>query len=72
MVALISAQAKQRVLGLIEEGKQQGAVCELDGSQCEVEGFPEGNWVESNLIQWRHHRDVDLYPRNLRTCFGVY
>ncbi|NIY88021.1 CoA-acylating methylmalonate-semialdehyde dehydrogenase, partial [Vibrio campbellii] len=42
---LISAQAKQRVLGLIEEGKQQGAVCELDGSQCEVEGFPEGNWV---------------------------
>ncbi|MCV5389189.1 aldehyde dehydrogenase family protein, partial [Escherichia coli] len=37
---LISEQAKQRVLDLIEDGKQQGAVCELDGSQCEVEGFP--------------------------------
>lgn len=47
---LISAHAKQRVLGLIEEGKQQGAVCELDGSQCEVEGFPEGNWVGPTLF----------------------
>ncbi|MFN1620253.1 CoA-acylating methylmalonate-semialdehyde dehydrogenase [Vibrio rotiferianus] len=47
---LISAQAKQRVLGLIEEGKQQGAVCELDGSQCKVEGFPEGNWVGPTLF----------------------
>ncbi|WP_038877217.1 CoA-acylating methylmalonate-semialdehyde dehydrogenase [Vibrio jasicida] len=47
---LISAQAKQRVLRLIEEGKQQGAVCELDGSQCEVEGFPEGNWVGPTLF----------------------
>ncbi|MGR5154995.1 CoA-acylating methylmalonate-semialdehyde dehydrogenase [Vibrio owensii] len=47
---LISAQAKQRVLSLIEEGKQQGAVCELDGSQCEVEGFPEGNWVGPTLF----------------------
>ncbi|CAH1558861.1 CoA-acylating methylmalonate-semialdehyde dehydrogenase [Vibrio rotiferianus] len=47
---LISAQAKQRVLGLIEEGKQQGAVCELDGSRCKVEGFPEGNWVGPTLF----------------------
>ncbi|PAW08523.1 methylmalonate-semialdehyde dehydrogenase (CoA acylating), partial [Vibrio sp. V1B] len=47
---LISAHAKQRVLSLIEEGKQQGAVCELDGSQCEVEGFPEGNWVGPTLF----------------------
>ncbi|HGY9579762.1 TPA: CoA-acylating methylmalonate-semialdehyde dehydrogenase [Vibrio harveyi] len=47
---LISAQAKQRVLSLIEEGKQQGAVCELDGCQCEVEGFPEGNWVGPTLF----------------------
>ncbi|MGR5531187.1 CoA-acylating methylmalonate-semialdehyde dehydrogenase [Vibrio alfacsensis] len=47
---LISAQAKARVLRLIEEGKQQGAVCELDGSQCEVEGFPDGNWVGPTLF----------------------
>ncbi|MDF4603335.1 CoA-acylating methylmalonate-semialdehyde dehydrogenase, partial [Vibrio parahaemolyticus] len=47
---LISEQAKQRVLGLIELGKQQGAVCELDGSQCEVEGFPDGNWIGPTLF----------------------
>lgn len=47
---LISQQAKARVLGLIAEGKAQGAVCELDGSQCEVDGFPDGNWVGPTLF----------------------
>ncbi|KOO04206.1 CoA-acylating methylmalonate-semialdehyde dehydrogenase [Vibrio nereis] len=47
---LISQQAKTRVLNLISEGKAQGAVCELDGSQCEVEGFPDGNWVGPTLF----------------------
>lgn len=47
---LISPQAKQRVLSLIEQGKQQGAVCELDGSQCTVDGLPHGNWVGPTLF----------------------
>ncbi|GEM75098.1 CoA-acylating methylmalonate-semialdehyde dehydrogenase [Vibrio sagamiensis] len=47
---LINSQAKERVLGLISEGKQQGAVCELDGSQCNVEGFENGNWVGPTLF----------------------
>ncbi|MGD8172843.1 CoA-acylating methylmalonate-semialdehyde dehydrogenase [Vibrio sp. TRT 21S02] len=47
---LISQQAKLRVLRLIEEGKSQGARCELDGSQCHVDGFPEGNWVGPTLF----------------------
>ncbi|UUM32405.1 CoA-acylating methylmalonate-semialdehyde dehydrogenase [Vibrio japonicus] len=47
---LISQQAKARVLSLIAEGKAQGAVCELDGSHCEVEGFPDGNWVGPTLF----------------------
>ncbi len=42
---LISPQAKQRVLGLIEQGKQEGATCLLDGSHCEVDGYPNGNWI---------------------------
>lgn len=42
---LISPQAKQRVLKLIEQGKQEGATCLLDGSDCEVPGLPNGNWV---------------------------
>jgi len=47
---LISKQAKQRVLGLIEEGKAQGAKCELDGSQCTVDGYPDGNWLAPTLF----------------------
>lgn len=47
---LISPQAKQRVLGLIEQGKKEGATCLLDGSECVVEGFPDGNWVGPTLF----------------------
>ncbi|RJX75597.1 methylmalonate-semialdehyde dehydrogenase (CoA acylating) [Vibrio sinensis] len=47
---LISAQAKQRVLDLIDEGKASGAHCLLDGSACEVEGHPNGNWVGPTLF----------------------
>jgi malonate-semialdehyde dehydrogenase (acetylating)/methylmalonate-semialdehyde dehydrogenase len=47
---LISKQAKSRVLDLIQQGKAQGAVCELDGSHCVVEGSPEGNWVGPTLF----------------------
>lgn len=47
---LISQQAKQRVLRLIQEGKDQGAICELDGSECTVEGQPNGNWVGPTIF----------------------
>ncbi|MGF1760504.1 CoA-acylating methylmalonate-semialdehyde dehydrogenase [Photobacterium sagamiensis] len=47
---LISPIAKERVLRLIQQGKDQGAVCELDGSQCEVDGYPKGNWVGPTLF----------------------
>ncbi|RTZ17512.1 CoA-acylating methylmalonate-semialdehyde dehydrogenase [Vibrio aquaticus] len=47
---LISQHAKARVTALIDEGKAQGAKCELDGSQCKVEGFPDGNWLGPTLF----------------------
>lgn len=47
---LISQAAKERVLRLIDEGKAQGAICELDGSACTVEGYPQGNWVGPTLF----------------------
>lgn len=47
---LISKQAKARVVSLIEEGKAQGAKCELDGTQCDVEGLPDGNWLAPTLF----------------------
>lgn len=48
---LISPQARQRVLHLIEQGKTEGAECLLDGSQCEVDGYPDGNWVGPTLFR---------------------
>jgi malonate-semialdehyde dehydrogenase (acetylating)/methylmalonate-semialdehyde dehydrogenase len=42
---LISPQAKQRVLSLIQQGKDQGAECLVDGSAFSLPGYEEGNWV---------------------------
>lgn len=46
----ISPQAKQRVLTLIKQGKEEGATCLLDGSECTVDGLPDGNWVGPTLF----------------------
>ena len=42
---VISPQAKQRVLGLIQKGKDEGAECLLDGSDFTVPGYENGNWI---------------------------
>ena len=46
----ISVAARERVLGYIEQGKAEGANCLLDGSSCQVEGMPDGNWVGPTLF----------------------
>lgn len=61
---LISQQAKERVLSLIEEGKAQGAVCELDGSQCQVDGLPDGNWVGPTLFS-AVTTDMSIYQQEI-------
>ena len=47
---IISRTAHQRVLGLIEKGKEEGATCLLDGSEAVVDGLPDGNWVGPTLF----------------------
>lgn len=47
---IISKTAHQRVLGLIEKGKEEGATCLLDGSDVVVDGLPDGNWVGPTLF----------------------
>jgi len=47
---VISPQAKERVLKLIQQGKDEGATCLLDGSHCTVDGLPDGNWVGPTLF----------------------
>ncbi|MCG8609928.1 MAG: CoA-acylating methylmalonate-semialdehyde dehydrogenase [Pseudomonadales bacterium] len=47
---LISPAAKERVLELIQSGKDQGAQCLLDGSSYTHTDYPEGNWVGPTLF----------------------
>lgn len=47
---LVSGKARERVLGLIAKGKEEGAECLLDGSRCKVRGHPDGNWVGPTLF----------------------
>ncbi|MGI9276088.1 MAG: CoA-acylating methylmalonate-semialdehyde dehydrogenase [Endozoicomonas sp.] len=47
---LISKAARERVLSLIQQGKEEGATCLLDGTDCVVEGLPDGNWVGPTLF----------------------
>ncbi|WP_299726194.1 CoA-acylating methylmalonate-semialdehyde dehydrogenase [uncultured Endozoicomonas sp.] len=46
---VISVPAKERILGLIAKGKEE-ANCLLDGSDCTVEGLPDGNWIGPTLF----------------------
>ncbi|TXS93981.1 CoA-acylating methylmalonate-semialdehyde dehydrogenase [Parahaliea maris] len=47
---IISRPAYEKVLGLIQKGKDEGATCLLDGSDCVVDGLPDGNWVGPTLF----------------------
>lgn len=47
---VISPQAKQRILSLIEAGIKQGAKCPLDGRGLVVEKYPNGNFVGPTLL----------------------
>ncbi|KEA63424.1 Methylmalonate-semialdehyde dehydrogenase [Marinobacterium lacunae] len=57
---LINPQSKERVLRFIQEGKAAGAECILDGSECVVEGYPDGNWVGPTMF------------RNVTTDMSIY
>ncbi|MEF1285411.1 CoA-acylating methylmalonate-semialdehyde dehydrogenase [Vibrio sp. M250220] len=61
---LISEQAKARVIGLIEEGKAHGATCVLDGSQCCVDGYPNGNWLAPTLFSGVT-TDMSIYQQEI-------
>ena len=47
---LVSEAAKTRVEGLIETGRKEGAELVLDGRGCNVEGYPNGNFVGPTIF----------------------
>lgn len=60
----INPQARQRVLNLIQEGKEAGADCILDGSECIVEGYPDGNWVGPTMFS-NVTTDMSIYKEEI-------
>lgn len=71
---VISPQAKQRVLGLIQKGKDEGAECLLDGSDFTVPGYENGNWIGPTVFSGVTP-DMTIYKEEIfgpvLSCMGV-
>lgn len=61
---LITPQARQRALDLIASGKAQGAHCLLDGSNGQVQGYPDGNWLGPTLFS-DVTADMSIYQQEI-------
>jgi len=61
---LINKGAQQRVTKLIGSGIDQGATCLVDGRDCQVEGYPDGNWVGPTLFT-EVTTDMDIYKEEI-------
>jgi malonate-semialdehyde dehydrogenase (acetylating)/methylmalonate-semialdehyde dehydrogenase len=63
---LISPQAKQRVLTLIQQGKDEGANCLLDGSDfvMDKDGYQDGNWVGPTVFS-EVAEDMQIYQQEI-------
>lgn len=48
--AQINAKSAARIRDLIAQGEKEGASLDLDGRECQVEGYPDGNWVGPTLF----------------------
>jgi malonate-semialdehyde dehydrogenase (acetylating)/methylmalonate-semialdehyde dehydrogenase len=60
----ITRQAKERILGFIEKGRQEGAKLLLDGSRCTVQGYPKGNWLGPTLFS-DIRTDMSIYQEEI-------
>jgi malonate-semialdehyde dehydrogenase (acetylating)/methylmalonate-semialdehyde dehydrogenase len=47
---VVSKAAKQRILGLVEEGIRDGAKLELDGRSIKVAGYEKGNFIGPTIF----------------------
>ena len=47
---VVSKQAKQRILALVEDGIQEGAKLELDGRGIKVPGYEQGNFIGPTIF----------------------
>jgi malonate-semialdehyde dehydrogenase (acetylating)/methylmalonate-semialdehyde dehydrogenase len=61
---VISPAAKERVLKLIAQGKEEGADCLLDGSDFTVEGYESGNWIGPTMFD-KVTTDMSIYKEEI-------
>jgi malonate-semialdehyde dehydrogenase (acetylating)/methylmalonate-semialdehyde dehydrogenase len=61
---LVSPDAKARVISLIDSGVKAGATLLLDGRDCKVEGYPEGNFVGPTIFS-DVTIDMDIYAQEI-------
>jgi malonate-semialdehyde dehydrogenase (acetylating)/methylmalonate-semialdehyde dehydrogenase len=61
---VVSRAAKQRILGLIESGVQQGATLALDGRNVRVAGYEDGNFVGPTIFT-DVTTDMDIYTNEI-------
>jgi malonate-semialdehyde dehydrogenase (acetylating)/methylmalonate-semialdehyde dehydrogenase len=47
---VVSKQARQRILGLVEDGVKEGAKLELDGRNIQVPGYEHGNFIGPTIF----------------------
>ncbi|EPY15026.1 malonate-semialdehyde dehydrogenase (acetylating) [Angomonas deanei] len=47
---IITKQARDRAIKLIDDSEKQGAKVLVDGRKCSVEGFPNGFWIGSSVV----------------------
>ena len=61
---LVTAEAKQRVLGLVESGVEQGAKLVVDGRGFKLQGYEDGFFVGPHLFD--HVKpDMDIYKQEI-------
>ena len=61
---VITPQARDRIHGLIQRGVDAGATLLLDGSDCTVPGFPDGNWIGPTLFS-DVTAEMDIYREEI-------
>ena len=70
MGPVVTREAQQRILGLIDSGEKQGAAIAVDGRDLVVPGHEDGFFVGPTVIDQVKHRDGRLHARrsSARCC----
>jgi len=61
---MISPEAKQRAVDIVRKSIEQGAHCIMDGTDCKVAGYPDGNFFGPTILS-KVTTDMDCYKEEI-------